>query len=58
MQRDPVLEAFGKCEDYSPESFIVMSKITGTSDLNKEQASEFLEWLYAFGAEIGVKFDE
>jgi len=40
------------------DGFIVMSKISGTSELTKAQAGEFLEWLYAFGTSIGVEWEE
>ena len=36
-----------------PETFIVMNK-SRTSELTKEQASEFLEWLYSFANDIGA----
>jgi hypothetical protein len=36
---------------------VVIPKHAGTSGLSKEEASEFIEWAYAFGANIGVEFD-
>lgn len=36
---------------------VVINRSTGTSDLDKEEASEFIEWLYAWGTDIGVKFN-
>jgi len=38
-------------------AFTVMNKINGTSSMGKGKKSEFIEWLYAFGAEIGVEWD-
>ena len=43
--------------DPTGEGFVVMAKKT-TSDLTKGEASEFVEWLYAFGTSIGVEWDE
>ena len=36
---------------------VVINRSTGTSDLDKDEASEFIEWLYSFGTDIGVKFN-
>ena len=36
---------------------IVFNVGDGTSGLSKAEASEFIEWLYAFGVDIGVEFD-
>lgn len=36
---------------------IVLNKAAGTSSLSKTQASEMLDWLYAYGDEIGVVWD-
>ena len=35
-----------------------MNRETGTSGMDKEKASEFIEWMYAWGIEIGVEFDK
>lgn len=37
-------------------SFVVINRHAGTSGLSKAEASEFIEFLYAFGCNIGVKF--
>lgn len=37
--------------------FTVMNKINGTSSMTKGKKSEFIDWLYAHGAEIGVEWD-
>lgn len=39
-------------------SFVVMNKVSGTSDMKVPEASEFIEWMYAWGAEIGVEWEE
>ena len=36
--------------------FVVINNSAGTSGLNKAEASEFTEWMYAFGTDIGVRF--
>lgn len=36
--------------------FVVINKAAGTSGLDKHEASEFIEWMYAFGSNIGVMF--
>ena len=36
--------------------FVVINKSCGTSGLSKAEASEFTEFLYAFGTNIGVRF--
>lgn len=46
------------CED--PDGgggIVVMNRETGTSGMDKERASEFIEWMMAFGTGIGVEFD-
>ena len=35
--------------------FVVMNK-TRSSNMSKSEATEFIEWLYAFGVDIGVEF--
>lgn len=37
--------------------FTVMNKISGTSEMTKASKSEFIEWLYSFGVEIGMEWD-
>ena len=37
--------------------FTVMNKISGTTEMTKAVKSEFIEWLYAFGSEIGMEWD-
>ena len=37
--------------------FVVINKSCGTSGLSKAEASEFTEFLYAFGTNIGVRFE-
>ena len=44
--------------DPAGDGVLVMNKYGGTSDLSKEQASEMIDWLYAFGVNIGVEFKE
>lgn len=35
---------------------IVLHRAVGTSGLSKKEAADMLDWLYAFGAEIGVEW--
>lgn len=45
------------CEDPDGSGgIVVMNRETGTSGLNKEKASEFIEWMYAWGTGIGVEW--
>lgn len=37
---------------------VVMNKEDGTSGMDKKRASEFVEWMYAFGSNIGVDFGD
>ena len=37
--------------------FTVQNKIAGTSEMNKQEKSDFIEWLYAWGSEVGVEWD-
>lgn len=47
------------CEDPDGSGgIVVMNRETGTSGMGKGKGSEFIEWMYAFGANIGVNFDE
>ena len=46
-------------QDITPDpdgsgQFVVINHAVGTSDLRKDRAAEFVEWLYAFGADVGV----
>jgi len=34
--------------------YVVMNKIHGTSEMGIAEGSDFIEWLYAYGSEIGV----
>jgi len=36
--------------------YVVLNRASGTSSLSKKEASDMLEWLYALGTDIGVKF--
>lgn len=38
--------------------FIVVNKCKGTSSMNKAEASDFIEWLYAYGSEIGIDWSK
>ena len=38
--------------------YVVLNRAHGTSGLSKKQASEMLEWLYAFGTEIGLEWEQ
>jgi len=54
--RDYFVAKFGG-QEIIPDSdggYIVMNKIHGTSSMGKRQGSDFIEWLHAFGSEIGV----
>jgi len=42
--------------DPAGDGVLVMNKYGGTSDLDKEQAALMLDWLYAFGSDIGVEW--
>ena len=45
------------CEDPDGSGgIVVMNKEAGTRGMNKARAKEFIEWMYAFGTEIGVRF--
>ena len=45
------------CEDPDGSGgIVVMNRETGTSSMGKGKASEFIEWMYAFGTEIGVQW--
>jgi hypothetical protein len=47
------------CEDPDGSGgVVVMNRETGTSGMDKERASEFIEWMYAWGSEIGVMFGD
>jgi hypothetical protein len=37
--------------------FIVINNAVGTSDLRKDKAAEFIDWAYAFGADVGVDWE-
>lgn len=51
MLPDPMVYLHGKMD--GTENFIVMNRKGGTSGLTKGEASDFLEFLYSFSAEIG-----
>lgn len=43
------------CEDPDGSGgIVVMNRETGTSGMDIERASEFIDWMMAFGTEIGV----
>lgn len=42
--------------DGTPDSYVVVGKAEGTSDLSVPEAGEFLEWLYAYGTDLGVEW--
>lgn len=42
---------------HEPGKYIVVNKLGGTSAMKKAEASEFIEWLLAFGTEIGVEWE-
>lgn len=45
------------CEDPDGSGgIVVMNREAGTSGMNKARANEFIEWMYAFGTSIGVRF--
>lgn len=47
------------CEDPDGSGgVVVMNREAGTSGMDKERASEFIEWMYSFGIEIGVEFEK
>lgn len=47
------------CEDPDGSGgIVVMNREAGTSGMNKERASEFIEWMYAFGSDIGIDWNE
>lgn len=53
-----LLAKFGG-QDITPDpdgsgQFVIINRTVGTSDLRKGEAAEFIEWLYAFGTEVGV----
>jgi len=46
-------------QDITPDpdgsgQFVVINRLVGTSDLRKDRAAEFVDWMYAFGSEVGV----
>lgn len=45
------------CEDPDGSGgIVVMNRETGTSRMDKDRASEFIEWMYAWGTGIGVEW--
>lgn len=47
------------CEDPDGSGgIVVMNRETGTSGMDKDRASEFIEWMYAWGTDIGVRFND
>lgn len=38
--------------------YVVINHTVGTSDLRKDEAAEFIDWLYAFGVDIGVDWSK
>ena len=47
------------CEDPDGSGgIVVMNRETGTSGMGVDRASEFIEWMYAWGTEIGVVWGE
>ena len=55
MLPDPVNYLHGDLSQ-GTEQFIVINRKSGISGLNKSEASDFLEFLYSFGAEIGMDY--
>lgn len=43
---------------HEPGKYVVVNKLGGTSAMKKVEASEFIEWLYAFGSSIGVEWEQ
>lgn len=39
-------------------SIVVMNKVSGTSGMNKPEKSDFIEWLYAYGVELGMEWED
>ena len=38
--------------------FVVVNKVGGTSQFKKTEASDFIDWLYSYGTDIGVNWEE
>jgi len=45
-------------DPFAEGGVVVINRHVGTSDLKKNEAAEFIDWLYSFGVDIGVDWSQ